>query len=266
MSRYHNRNSNSPSKAERKFLAQQHVTEMDERYRKENMDSVATTLTYRDGTMLTNKCAVPQWDETTVSVTAQDSVSAVLDAQSPKAMLDFASFHNPGGGYTNGVWFAQEEMICAESNLYNILREFQGSVYARRNKTDNTQGLYTSECLYIPDVMFYREDEEAPCDVIVAAAPNAKRARENHVDENDIEQALRERINTVMNIAVDNGIEELVLGAFGCGVFANDAESVASMFKEWIDDNPGFIRHVVFAIPNAKSDNYKAFEAVFSEE
>ena len=38
------------------------------------------------------------------------------------------------------------------------------------------------------------------------------------------------RIENVLSIAVDNDIEVLVLGAWGCGVFGNTPEDIAKAF------------------------------------
>lgn len=65
-----------------------------------------------------------------VELVATDSVSAVFDAdhENKVAVLNFASYKNPGGRFLDGSK-AQEECLCHESYLYNVLKEFEDSYY-----------------------------------------------------------------------------------------------------------------------------------------
>lgn len=245
---------------QRKFEAQKHIALMRGVFQKENMDAVATHRHYKDGSMFETTGLPSRFDRTEIIVKDADSVSALLEESNPKAVLDFASFHNPGGGYENGAW-AQEEALCSESNLYIVLNELYNEYY-RPHRNCQRGGLYTSDALYLQDIQFVRGGKIEPCDVIVMAAPNAKAARKSNRSETEIEGDLRRRVFSVLNIAHDNEIDNLVLGAFGCGVFANDPRKVAAMFKEWIDDNDGAFARVVFAIP-ADGKNLPAFQEVF---
>ena len=65
-----------------------------------------------------------------------------------------------------------------------------------------------------------------------------------------------------MNIAVANECETLIVGAFGCGRLGWSAEHVAGLFKAWIDEHPGALGRVVFAVPRASFD---AFDALFGK-
>ena len=48
------------------------------------------------------------------------------------------------------------------------------------------------------------------------------------------------KIKNIFEVATDNGVEVLILGAFGCGAFKNDPYIVAKAFKENIESNRYF--------------------------
>ena len=113
---------------------------------------------------------------------------------------------------------------------------------------------------------FERDGFHSYADVIVAAAPNARRAREEyHVGEDALAAALRDRVRLVMAVADDLGHEKLVLGAFGCGVFGWDAATVAEAFRAELASGTHVASEVVFAIPRGRFDeNLEVFEHVLA--
>lgn len=235
-----------------------HVADMATRFPNEIMHSVERTCMYESAP----RVKVASDAHTKVDVIATDTVSAIYDHTDngeKVAILNFASYLNPGGGYINGAW-AQEEALCAESTLYPILE--LNSRYYEKNRRDKNEGAYTSRSLLVPNVIFERERNARLVDVIVSAAPNARHMGPERADE--AAQALRDRIDMVCRIAADSDCDTFIAGAWGCGVFGNDPESVAEMFKDWLDENDGAIPRVVFAIMNADSDNYKAFADIFA--
>ena len=205
-----------------------------------------------------------------VCVVDQDSVAAVLEngrgyAQfCDLALLDFASFVNPGGGYIRGAW-AQEEALCAESYLYNVLIEQRDWYQENRRRNINCE-LYRNRALVVPAVRFERGKMHAYADVLVVAAPNTRRAREEyHVADDTLEAAMRDRIRFVLALIDAQGREKAVLGAFGCGAFGGDAEMVARLFREELASGDFKVKQVVFAIPQARYDeNLAKFQHEFS--
>lgn len=75
------------------------------------------------------------------------------------------------------------------------------------------------------------------------------------------------KIDGVLRVARANGYRNLVLGAWGCGAFQNEPESIAKAFKEYIlkADASGSFDNVVFAIPGRKNKegNFDIFQKVF---
>jgi uncharacterized protein (TIGR02452 family) len=63
----------------------------------------------------------------------------------------------------------------------------------------------------------------------------------------------------VLRVAAAHGHRELVLGAWGCGVFGNDPAEVAQVFAETLAASPWFDL-VVFAVLDRGGNTRRAFE------
>lgn len=245
--------------------ARRHIAEVDARFGKDVARSLEELRTYDGKPSVQVEGAVP-----TVEVVDQDSVAAVLErgrglaSACDLAVLDFASFTNPGGGYDRGAW-AQEEALCAESTLFNVLREQKAWYGQNRSRNINCE-LYRNRGLAVPKVRFEREGYHSYADVIVVAAPNARRARDNYrIDDKTLLSSMRDRIRFALAIADDLGHEKLVLGAFGCGVFGWDASEVARLFLEELAGGTHAARQVTFAIPRSRFDeNLPKFQHAFA--
>ena len=181
------------------------------------------------------------------------------------AALNFASYKNPGGMFLNGS-NAQEESLCHSSTLYCVLREFQQSFYdVNRNKLNHA--LYNDDALYSKSIWFEKNGASSYCDIITIAAPNASAVNRYHgLYKSSIRPCLVSRIERMLAVAMENGVNTLILGAFGCGVFGNNPATVANIFQYFLEEDFKYVFNtVVFAIPDRNSDNYKAFETVFTK-
>ena len=256
------REGRGPSRADQ---AKRHIAEMDRRYAAEIARCVEGTRVFDGAPKVAAQGCVP-----TVSVVDQDSVAAVLErgrglaSACDLALLDFASFTNPGGGYDRGAW-AQEEALCSESFLFNVLREKRDWYGENRRRFLNCN-LYRNRALVVPRVRFERDGFHSYADVIVAAAPNARRAREEyHVSDEALLASLHDRVRLVMAIADELGHKKVVLGAFGCGAFGWDAATVAEAFRAELASGTHVASEVVFAIPRGRFDeNLEVFEHVLA--
>ncbi len=203
----------------------------------------------------------------------------VLDASATQAILDngrgyaqfcdmavlaFASFTNPGGGYIQG-YLGQEATLCADSYLYNVLDK-QRKWYGENRRRNINCELYRNRALVVPAVRFDRKHVHAYADVIVAAAPNAKRARQEYRVSNDaLLDALRDRIRFVLAICDELGREKLVLGAWGCDNNGFDAETVAELFRKELASGDFKVKQVFFAVPSTRWDeDFAKFEHVLA--
>lgn len=180
------------------------------------------------------------------------------------AVLDFASFTNPGGGYIQG-YLGQEATLCADSYLYNVLDK-QRKWYGENRRRNINCELYRNRALVVPAVRFDRNHVHAYADVIVAAAPNAKRARQEYrVSDDALLDALRDRIRFVLAICDELGREKLVLGAWGCDNNGFDAEAVAELFRKELASGDFKVKQVFFAVPSTRWDeDFAKFEHVLA--
>ena len=87
------------------------------------------------------------------------------------------------------------------------------------------------------------------------------------VTDEENTECLNSRIKTVLSIAAENNEKVLILGAWGCGVFGQDANEVAEIFKDYLTTLFNCFDTIVFAIPNNNPNdmmsNYAKFKNVF---
>lgn len=242
--------------------AYDHTREMERMYKQQISNSFYNTKVYSSIPLM--KHDKYKYNETVdIYFYDTDTVSAIMDIgcsySGKTAALNFASYKNPGGMFLKGS-SAQEESLCHESFLFNVLRRFDD--FYKYNRANLNKSLYTDRALYTPDVYFIRNDNITPCDIITCAAPNKGSAMKYHlIGDGDNTFALLSRIRFILSIAEDQEVDNLILGAYGCGVFKQDPYEVASLFKQEIN----YIKpckRIIFAIP--PSYNLDAFVKVFN--
>ena len=200
------------------------------------------------------------------------------------AVLNFASATKPGGGVINGS-SAQEESLCRCSTLYPTLdRRFLWQSYYDVNRAAGDV-LHTDACIYSPGIVICKTDENFPermpqdwvtVDVISCAAPNLRNTPANlYNPENgqavsilpaDLQRLHEQRARAILAVAADNGVDILVLGAFGCGAFRNDPRVVAKAYANVMKDCRRYFNLIEFAIfcRDFETENYDAFAEVLA--
>ncbi|WP_172135095.1 TIGR02452 family protein [Adlercreutzia sp. ZJ473] len=246
---------------ERREQAAKHNALMKGAFASETAACAAAATIYEEGAGRTLELGEAPFDATETRVTTAFAPEALYRQGAGKtAVVDPAAFTRPGGAYEDGA-FGPEQILCAASNLYQVLCEVKG-LYHDKNRDYRRGGLFTDRAAYLPDVAFSRDGSIRKADVIVIPEPLRARALENHRSERECDRALADRVETIMRIAAANGCETLIVGAFGCGRLGYPAEQVTSLFSAWIEAHPGAVARVVFAVPRAAFD---AFDAAFGK-
>ncbi len=208
---------------------------------------------------------------TAYEVNTNTTIEALLALQSPEnqkiGILNFASAKNAGGGFLGGAQ-AQEESLARSSGLYPCLLRAPAYYEAHRAMKSC---LYTDHMIYSPQVPFFKNDEGAylptPClaDVITSPAVNAGIVRQREPENADkIVAVTRLRMQKVLMLLAENGCVDIILGAWGCGVFQNIPSEIAALFKECLAGKfEGIFRKVVFAIKSDKPAMLAPFQQRF---
>jgi len=210
----------------------------------------------------------------TVEVTPEGSMQAarrLVEAGGEHvAVLNFASARNPGGGYLRGAK-AQEEDVCRAALLYRCLLEAPDYYEAHRASADLR---YSHRVIWSPHVPVIRDgrgellDRPYTVSFLTSPAPNAGQlALRSAGRAVDVREVLVERARRVLAVAGRHGVRELVLGAWGCGVFRNDPGEVAAAFEQALATHGAPFTRVVFAVWDRSpvSANRAAFEARFGD-
>lgn len=174
--------------------------------------------------------------------------------EEPIAVLNFASYKNPGGGFLKGS-SAQEESLCHSSYLYNILRELTS--YYDWNNGHLNKGIYTNRAIYTYNVRFFDADGTSKiADVITCAAPNRSLIeRYAAFTEKENIKALESRTKflSIITQLSNPNLESIILGAWGCGVFRQNPNTVCNLLSQNFVQSS--INEIKFAIPDDKTYN-----------
>ena len=229
-----------------------------------------------------------------IKVTQSKSLEAAMryaedDATSDRliAVLNFASAVNPGGGVERGAT-AQEEDICRCTTLFPVLSQpsLAMSFYEPNRKARNP--LHTDDLIYSPDIVIIRSDDDAmerldpdewcKVDIITCAAPDLRPPRPDrfhpnikpepvHITRDELYELHLSRAQHILNVAAGQGVDILILGAFGCGAFMNDPNTVARAYSDALKEYAQYFDVIEFAVYCTPFDqkNYKAFNDVFGE-
>ena len=247
-------------------IARCHYDRMQQNYYLNTKHSVENSKVYDETKFLDNSDGkIPQIIVKDSNVSDEIENLLVNFGDKKICVLNFASFTSPGGGFINGA-MAQEEALCHDTNLYNILKEFK-PLYDK-NKSLRNNGIYKNWAIYSPDVVYDKMCDYAAnhIDVITCPAPNASVFFNSFSSEEDVNRysnILYERCKYVLDIARENNVNVLCLGAFGCGVFANNPYCVAECFKILLETKNYDFDVVTFPIP--AGDNLEAFKEIFKD-
>ena len=230
---------------------------------------------YKDGdSPHHDKRYCPNLPATRIKVVNSDSTDAALSLCSSAinnrypCVLNMANARSAGGGWKHGA-LAQEEALCYRTSLSRTLKKHY---YPLPDKG----GIYSPSVLVIRENMKSGHDlldltNPAQLPVISAVSVAAVCIPQVTTDASGAQKyalgqdrrLMEEKIRIILRIAAKNGNRQVVLGAFGCGAFANPRQEVAKMWASVLRE-PEFVggwwSDVVFAVLDDGRGNLQTFE------
>ena len=207
-----------------------------------------------------------------ISITNEDSFSVARKFGGNCLVMNFASARYPGGGFLNGA-NAQEETLCRESTLYSSLGSDKAAEMYGYNNRHRNPCKYNAMILS-PNVCVFRDikdeflAEPLLTSVVTVPALNKNGGAKN-IPQNIVDDVMKFRLRNMFVTAVHYGYKNLVLGAWGCGAFGHDPETVADYFYSMLIDEAfgSYFDKIIFAIlDRGAKRNLKAFQSVFDDD
>jgi len=197
--------------------------------------------------------------KTNIVVSNVDTLTAARELERP-VCLNFASGKNPGGGFLKGAQ-AQEECLARASSLFPTISQMTNMYSAHRKKG---APFYTDHMGFSPGVLVFRDEFDNLLDdpfkvaIITSPAANIGYIKDQTDDFLDlVEKRMVIRANNMLSLAASYKCKDIVLGAWGSGVFGLPHGMMSNIFKFLFDTSfRGTFQNVIFAILDSSEEEF----------
>ena len=185
------------------------------------------------------------------------------------------------------IWISRHWESCVKQKIRTVGNTWIGGyrIWISQGLSWSINPTNNADIIYTPDVTVFKTDTNTPrlmdekdwydVDVITCAAPNLREKPSNRFNQGNSDRAVKvsdrelleihkKRLTRILDVAVLNGDEVVILGAFGCGAFQNKPEVVARAAKEAMADYLHAFKTIEFAVycPPRDDTNFKVFKRV----
>ena len=152
-----------------------------------------------------------------LEVTSKSSEQLAPTILGRHGVLVFASSTKPGGGWRNGA-VAQEEDVSLHSTWGYQAEEAPGGFYGDTNGM-GPDAILLADGRWVMHPDQYLLTPFPAVTFIAVAAPNRQSAHVRDVGVPQLQERLAKRLRTAFDAWEEAGVETVVAGAIGCGVF-----------------------------------------------
>ena len=201
---------------------------------------------------------IKNFDKTIVNVINQDVIKTVIDLHSNYGLknilvLNLASRTHFGGGVKYGA-LAQEEEL------------FRKTSYGKHSGSE-LYPLKINEFTFTPDVYIIKDenynklgvDKIFMVDMLAISALSNPKLVDGKLNESNYNMTF-EKIETIFKFALQNGSENLVLGALGCGSFNNPPLDIIKIFNICLKKYNRYFNNIIFSVKSIYDKNFELFD------
>jgi len=203
-----------------------------------------------------NEPFTKKYDKSTIRFYNMDCVDLSLSLIGLKPLVLNLSDDKLSGGCVSSGSEAQEESIFRRTNYFQSLLQ-------------NMYPIRPNEAIYSSGISVIKTSEKTNWEVIptneiqqldFVACPGIKYPKtvvinnEKRLLDKDVEK-LKKKIKLILQIAVKNNHDTIILGAIGCGVWGSPIKHVSEIFKEVLEEFDGVVLNYYFAIMTTNDDN-----------
>ncbi len=199
--------------------------------------------------------------KSTVFFSNSNVVDTLRDLANPLVLV-FSSAKNPGGGVLRGSLSQEEDLSRATTWYFNV----KDSIFYN---ISHENLLYSSNAVYVDNAYLLSDSFgnfiiPKKIGMIGIASPNLSGMINNksNIDDKLIYSEVEKRLLGLLYLASHKSYNEIVVGAWGCGVFGLNSERVANIYKKLIDKNL-FKGSIIFSISN--KEQMSVFKSIIGE-
>lgn len=178
-----------------------------------------------------------------------ETAKSLIEQGLNPAVLSFANGYYPCGLYEEGG-MSREEHLCRTTTLslhLNLMSQQHPSAYPMNL---NFGGIYSKTLVFREGKDYHLSDTPWLLPIISVPALNLRGSYHHkkvvrnleyavHGEESMTEEGkaiMQNKARTIFRIAVDNGHDSIILGAWGCGVYKQRPALIAQMFKQVLNE------------------------------
>lgn len=203
-----------------------------------------------------NEPFTKKYDKSTIRFYNIDCVDLALSMIDLNPLVLNLSDDKISGGWVSSGSVAQEESIFRRTNYFQSLLQ-------------NMYPIRPNEAIYSSGISVIKTSEKTNWEIIPTneiqkldfiACPGLKYPKtvvinnEKRLLDKDV-KILKKKIKLIIQVAVKNNHNTIILGAIGAGVWGSPRKQVAEIFKEVLEEYDGVVLNYYFAIMTTNDDN-----------